>query len=136
MVVVLVFAGVACIPVGSSTSGSASSSSGASSGPRDAGPRPDARAPGCMAVAPTSCDNPALRYSDVAPIISNRCHQCHSAAANISWPLEAYEHLADWHDDIRADLVNCTMPPDDAGIPFSEEERNTVLMWIRCGYPE
>jgi hypothetical protein len=126
-----------CMPSGPFTPwGSTRSSSGDAGGPRDAGARPDARVPGCTAVAPSSCDEPALRFRDVEPIVVRSCQPCHSHAAGRSWPLETYEHVADWHDDVRADLVNCTMPPVDSGVAMTDGERRTLLMWIRCGYPE
>ena len=41
----------------------------------------------------------------------------------------------DWADSIRIELLGCTMPPPDAGIPITTDERNLILSWIRCGTP-
>jgi hypothetical protein len=115
-------------------------------GPRmDAGePASDASAPSdaaipvsCPVEAPTSCpDAAAIRYADVAPIIEARCAPCHSPLWSGPWPLNTLAHVRDWTDDIRTNLVACTMPPPDAGIPITKAERLTMLQWIRCGLPE
>jgi len=136
-VILLIIAGGGCVDGGSAGS-SSSSSSGAqtSSSALDAGTVDAHVEPACGVEAPTSCTNAALRFQDVQPILSQRCQACHSAAAGISWPLEQYSHVKDWADDVRTDLVNCTMPPPDAGIVMTLEERMTVLTWLRCGHPE
>ncbi|HVY38604.1 MAG TPA: hypothetical protein VHM31_11735 [Polyangia bacterium] len=91
----------------------------------------------CSVTAPTSCPDPAPRYADVAPIISQRCAMpCHSGVPNGPWPLTDYEHVADWADTVRADLLDCSMPPADGGVPITADDRTAVLTWIRCGAPE
>jgi hypothetical protein len=52
------------------------------------------------------------------------------------WPLTAYNHVADWQDVIRADMLTCAMPPPDAGVPMGSDERVAILTWIRCGFPQ
>lgn len=111
--------------------------------PPDAGPAthdagvPDAHVEDtCGVMAPTECLQPALRYQDIAPILANRCEACHSLAAQVGWPLDTYGHVVDWADDIRGDLVACTMPPPDAGIPITIQEKTAILQWLRCGHPQ
>jgi hypothetical protein len=89
----------------------------------------------CRVDAPTACDGAAPRYPEVARILQQRCVTCHDGTREESWPLTSYEHVADWQNAIRAELVTCRMPPADAGAPLSEEEADTILMWIRCGLP-
>ena len=91
----------------------------------------------CPVAPPTSCPDPtAIRYADVAPIIEARCASCHSPLWAGPWPLNTLSHVRDWTDDIRTNLIACTMPPRDAGIPMTQQERLTLLQWIRCGLPE
>jgi hypothetical protein len=85
--------------------------------------------------APTACPEPAPRYADVAPIFQQRCVICHSGWEG-PWPLNDYGHVADWQDSIRTNLLDCSMPPPDAGIPITVEERVAILTWIRCGLPK
>ena len=90
----------------------------------------------CLVRAPTACPDPPTRYVDVAPIFEQRCvNTCHSPRWNGPWPLDAYEHVADWQDTIRTELLGCTMPPRDAGVPITLEEQTAILTWIRCGIP-
>jgi hypothetical protein len=92
----------------------------------------------CVAVeAPTACPDPPPRFADVAPIFGSRCvTPCHNGAPNGPWPLVRYEHISDWQDDVRAHLLGCTMPPLDAGIPITAEEKTLILTWILCGLPQ
>lgn len=109
--------------------------------PRDAGETDaagsaaDAAAVSCDATAPVACPSPGPRYSDVSPIFSRRCAGCHSGAGE-QWPLNSYEHVADWYGEIRAQMLACTMPPPTSGIEMPLAERQTILDWIRCGFPK
>jgi len=89
----------------------------------------------CSVPAPTSCPDPAPRYVDVAPIFERRCVTCHVGAPGGPWSLADYGHVADWQDTIRVELRDCSMPPSDAGVPMTIEERVAILTWIRCGLP-
>jgi uncharacterized membrane protein len=89
----------------------------------------------CSVQAPTECTTPTLRYPDVAPIINRRCVVCHSGRST-EWPLNAYQHVLDWRDDIRAMLVDCSMPPPDSDVRITFEEKTAILAWLRCGMPE
>ncbi|HKQ69862.1 MAG TPA: hypothetical protein VJT73_11015 [Polyangiaceae bacterium] len=91
---------------------------------------------GCSVPLPTTCPVPALHYSDVAPIFEQRCTMCHGRIVDGPWPLQDYEHVADWWDLIREDLRTCAMPPPDAGVAITLDERLTILTWIRCGFPK
>jgi uncharacterized membrane protein len=71
----------------------------------------------------------------VAPIFERRCTGCHAGNPGGSWSLKDYGHVADWQDTIRSNLRDCSMPPPDAGIPMTLEERVSILTWIRCGLP-
>lgn len=103
-------------------------------GTRDAGPQ-DAEMPmvSCEVQAPTACVEPKPTYADVTPIIKERCLLCHNGQAGGPWPLSSYGHVADWQNEIRDQVSKCIMPPPDAGVPITTEEREKILMWIRCG---
>jgi uncharacterized membrane protein len=89
----------------------------------------------CDVQLPTSCPAPAPTYADVAPIIAQRCAVCHGQVQTGNWPLDTYSHVASWREEIRTELVNCTMPPRDSGLSIPDEERMTILTWIRCDLP-
>jgi hypothetical protein len=63
-----------------------------------------------------------------------RCTSCHNGTGG-QWPLNQYEHVADWYGEIRAQMLACTMPPVDSGSAMPLRERQTILTWIRCGFP-
>jgi uncharacterized membrane protein len=66
---------------------------------------------------------------------AERCDECgcHSGDPAGPWPLTSYEHVAEWASEIRAQMAACTMPPADAGSGMPPEEREKILLWIRCG---
>lgn len=90
----------------------------------------------CNVEAPTSCPDPPPRYADVEPIFQERCVGCHDGAEDGPWPLTSYSHAADWHDIIRAAMLDCTMPPPESGMTMTTAERETLLNWLRCGFPK
>ena len=100
--------------------------------PSDAGAAPFE----CTVEPPTSCPDPAPRFADVAPIFKQRCAGCHASNWSGPWPLDTYSHIADWGDVVRAHLLDCSMPPPEAGVPLPNEESVEILTWIRCGTPQ
>jgi hypothetical protein len=52
------------------------------------------------------------------------------------WSLKDYQHVSDWRDTIRQVMVDCSMPPVDAGVPLTVEERWAILEFLRCGLPK
>lgn len=95
----------------------------------------DARPSTCDVPAPTECPDPMPRYADVEPIFAERCVVCHYGQAGGPWPLNTYGHVTDWHDTIRAAMLDCSMPPLGAGVGMTVEERVAILTWLRCGFP-
>lgn len=90
----------------------------------------------CTVEAVTSCPDPAPRFADVEPIFKKRCSTCHVDNWSGPWPLDTYQHIADWADVIRDLVRTCTMPPPEAGMPLPNEEAETILTWIRCNTPK
>ncbi|HEY7371170.1 MAG TPA: hypothetical protein VIF57_03260 [Polyangia bacterium] len=90
----------------------------------------------CSVQAPTACPDPPPRYADITPIVQQRCVPCHNGLPGGPWPLLQYSHLADWQDVIRGQMLDCSMPPPDAGVPMEDSERVTILTWILCGFLE
>ena len=79
----------------------------------------------CRVSPPTSCPQPALRYANVKQIFERRCSSCRSGSTE-QWPLTDYGHVACWYDIIPPEVVNCRMPPPDAGVPITNAERMTI----------
>jgi len=104
--------------------------------PDGGGVSDDASALVCTVKAPTACPEPPPRWADVSPIFQAKCVLCHNGSPGGPWPLMQYQHVADWFDVVRAMLLDCSMPPPDAGVPMPDEERVAILTWILCGYPE
>jgi hypothetical protein len=89
----------------------------------------------CQVSPPTSCPQPSLHYTDVKPIFDSRCSSCHSGNTE-QWPLTDYGHVASWFDIIPPQILNCEMPPLDAGVPITNAERTKILTWLHCGFPQ
>ena len=121
---------------GSPTTGTGGSAGG---GPADA--PVDTGATTCPVPAPTACPSPPVRFPAVEPILQQRCQTCHDGKHTEDggpnglpvWALVEFSHIVDWQDLIRADLMDCSMPPADAGPSLTVEERTALLTWVRCG---
>jgi uncharacterized membrane protein len=90
----------------------------------------------CDVELPTACTDPDLHYADVVPLLEQHCLGCHGGSPGGPWPLTSYEHVASWANEIRAQMSACTMPPSDAGATMTTEERERLLLWVRCGAPK
>lgn len=93
--------------------------------------------PPCKSQAPSACEEPAPTYADVEPLIETHCLGCHWGEVGGPWPLTTYNHVAAWTMEIRATMLDCSMPPADAeqdAMPL--EDRQALLMWLRCGASE
>ena len=90
----------------------------------------------CAPTAPTECPVSVPHYPDVAPIFARRCASCHTGIGDAPWPLDNYEHVVDWASFIRDELLRCSMPPSDSDVSMKPDERDEILVWLRCGYPK
>jgi peroxiredoxin len=87
-----------------------------------------------------------LSYTkDVAPIIQNRCQECHRPGQIGPMPLLTYDDVSSWSEMIREVVREKRMPPwhaapghlkfkNDRGL--SAEDRTTLLSWIDQGCPK
>jgi hypothetical protein len=87
----------------------------------------------CAPVAPTVCPKPAPTFADVYPIFQEHCAVCHGTTPGGPWPLETYAHVAAWKNEVRTELLDCTMPPAESTTNFTDSERMQILTWIFCG---
>jgi hypothetical protein len=115
------------------TAGPACEKAGSADVMTDGGVEGDAGALLCAVEPPTICPDPAPRFADVQPILQERCVVCHSGLPGGPWPLLQYSHVADWQDVIRGQMLDCSMPPPDAGVRMEATERVAILTWILCG---
>jgi hypothetical protein len=130
-------------PDGGAGSGGSGAGGSGGAGPTD-GAIIDTGYVGCVDAAPTACPSPAVTYGNVEPIFQARCvNVCHNGTTpdptmpgTLIWGFTDYEHVVSWQDTIRPAIINCTMPPVDAGVPLTVEERWAILEFIRCGAPK
>jgi hypothetical protein len=93
--------------------------------------------PQCQATAPDACIEPSPHFADVEPIFALRCQGCHSVGnPDGHWPLMTYPQIAAWSAEIGGQVLACTMPPPVAQVPITVEEREKILLWLSCGFPE
>jgi hypothetical protein len=97
---------------------------------------------GCLTAdtTPTTCPTPRVTFDDVKPIFQARCvSACHNGVTPdphipgaTLWPLIERMHILDWQDSVRAMMADCSMPPPDAGVPMTIEDRRAIIEFIRC----
>jgi cytochrome c553 len=84
---------------------------------------------------------------DVAPIIFNKCANCHRPGEVAPMPLTSYAEVRPWSKAIREEVAERTMPPwfaDPATSTvhfsndrrLSEQEIKTITAWVDAGAPK
>jgi len=118
--------------------GAGGSAGSESTSPLDGSDTTDASQPaGCPYQAPQTCPASTPTYqADVLPILQTKCNDCHTGADGGPWPLTDYQLVVDWKISILGDLECNTMPPADAGLALTSDERSTLLAWLVCGTPQ
>jgi hypothetical protein len=84
---------------------------------------------------------------DVAPIVFNKCANCHRPGEVAPMPLTSYQEVRPWAKAIREEVVERNMPPWFANPHTStlkfrndrrltQEEINTITAWVDAGAPK
>jgi hypothetical protein len=84
---------------------------------------------------------------DVAPIIFNKCANCHRPGEVAPMPLTSYQEVRPWSKAIREEVVERTMPPwfadpHSSTLKFSNDrllskaEIDTIVAWVEAGAPK
>lgn len=84
---------------------------------------------------------------DVAPIIFNKCANCHRPGEVAPMPLTSYNEVRPWGKAIREEIVERTMPPwfadpHTSTLKFgndrqlSQKEIDTIVAWVDAGSPK
>ncbi|MGE0132218.1 MAG: thiol-disulfide isomerase [Blastocatellales bacterium] len=84
---------------------------------------------------------------DVAPIIFNKCANCHRPGEVAPMPLTSYAEVRPWSKAIREEVVERTMPPwfadaKTSTLHFSNDRRlsqkeiDTITAWVEAGAPK
>ncbi|HEX2487970.1 MAG TPA: cytochrome c, partial [Blastocatellia bacterium] len=84
---------------------------------------------------------------DVAPIIFNKCANCHRPGEVAPMPLTSYAEVRPWSKAIREEVVEREMPPwfadpHTSTLKFSNDRRlsqkeiETIVAWVDAGAPK
>ena len=99
---------------------------------------------------PTKPDQPSttdsITYSKhIAPILQNRCVECHRAGEVAPFALTEYEEVAGWAETIREVVDAGRMPPWFASPKYGEfhnaghmpdDEKKLIAAWVDAGAPQ
>jgi peroxiredoxin len=102
---------------------------------------------GCLIsrVKDAKTDGSITFTKHVAPILQNRCQECHRPGQIGPMPLLTYNEVVPWADTIREVIEERRMPPWHADPQFgkfandrslSADERETLLAWLDLGTPK
>jgi hypothetical protein len=101
-----------------------------------------------LVAANNNSKNPPQRITytkDVAPILHNRCVECHRTGEVAPMTLTSYREVRPWAKAIKERVLNRAMPPwfaDPAHGRFdndrylSRQELDTIAAWVDAGAPE
>jgi len=100
---------------------------------------------GSVLAANTSGDKAPTFSKDVAPILYNRCVNCHRPGEAAPMSFTNYKEVRPWAKAIKQQVATHTMPPwhaDPAIDKFSNDRRLTeaetaaIVKWVDAGAPE
>src|SRR5438067_879667 len=90
----------------------------------------------CPNDLPSACPQPPPTYSDVAPIFSGVCVQCHAPGGQTAdKPLTTYDEVFSRRTTVLTQVYGCVMPPEDANAQLTPAQRAALLAWLVCGAP-
>src|SRR3984957_289925 len=98
-------------------------------------------------AADLGSDRPVTFTKDVAPILQQRCQECHRKGSMAPMSLVTYEETRPWSKSIRQRVITRQMPPwhiDKAigvqkfknDISLTDEQIDTVVRWVDGGSPQ
>src|SRR5688500_6683398 len=98
------------------------------------------------AAAQWASSQPVTFAKHVAPILQNKCQQCHRKDTFAPMSLVTYEEVRPWARSIKAKVVAREMPPfyidRNVGIQhfsndssLSDKEIDTIAKWVDAGAP-
>ncbi len=107
---------------------------------------PETEVDGCPITFPKERKPKEVTYAgDVAPILQKNCCECHRGGGSAPFSLTSYKAASSRAEMLAEVISQQRMPPwfasDDFG-PFvnrrglSDEERTTVIDWVRSGTPQ
>lgn len=101
-------------------------------------------APGCL-ITMEGPDEKVISYrEDVAPILKQRCVECHSEGGAGPFAMSSYRKVKGWSEMMAEMILTRQMPPWHAdphighfsnSSGLSDEEARTLVSWIRNGTP-
>jgi hypothetical protein len=95
---------------------------------------------GCPITRPAPAEKKGVTFTkDVAPILKNRCQECHRPGTVAPFALQTYEQVTKRAGSIADVIGDGRMPPWHAAPEFefanrrtlSSDERETLLTWLR-----
>ncbi len=108
---------------------------------------PVTQAPGCFIgrVREVNENSPVTYSRDIAPILNNRCVECHREGEIAPFSLTNYDEVVGWAETIDEVVREQRMPPwhanpkyghfkNDRGL--SEQEKKLIYQWVKNGAPE
>src|ERR1700730_4060393 len=98
-------------------------------------------------AADLSSDHPVTFTKDVAPILQEKCQECHRAGSMAPMSLVTFEETRPWAKAIKQRVETRTMPPWHIDrtvgiqrfkndISLTDEQIDTIVRWVNAGAPQ
>ena len=100
---------------------------------------------GTLAASAASVSSNVTYYKDVAPVLQNRCQECHRSGEVAPMSFTSYDETRPWAKAIKTAVLTKKMPPWLADPKFdhfqnarrlTDFEINTLVSWVDAGAPE
>jgi hypothetical protein len=100
-----------------------------------------------LAMAGDAVNPPVTFAKDIAPILQEKCQECHRQGTAAPMPLVTYDQTRPWAKSIRERVITRNMPPwhvdKTVGIQHFQNDRSltegqisTIVRWVDSGAPQ
>src|ERR1700724_974752 len=101
----------------------------------------------CVGMAAEAIDTPVTFAKQIAPILQEKCQECHRQGTAAPMSLGSYEETRPWAKSIRQRVITRNMPPwhldKTVGIQHFQNDRSLtdsqialVAKWVDAGAPQ
>src|SRR5260370_13817168 len=80
-------------------------------------------------IAADTSNNPVTFARDVAPILQERCQECHRKGSTAHMSLVTYAATRPWAKAIRQRVIAMQMPPPAVDRPLGARRSNNDISW-------
>ncbi|HEY3835110.1 MAG TPA: hypothetical protein VGL72_00995 [Bryobacteraceae bacterium] len=94
----------------------------------------------CIPLPVTTCPDgggPSFEGAVFPKVFGPVCDNCHAPGQQeANMPLISYQQIYSYGYEILSQVDSCMMPPNNAPVQLSDDQRQMLSTWYACGAPD